>query len=112
MAPRLLVGARLPLGAIPTALPRPLLPHIPQRGVKYGWTTAPPRNKHNRFRQVTSGLPPLTTGPAAALARKEATTPPRTGVLAIKKGMSAVFRGKNRIPCTEYCDCGRRGTGC
>lgn len=101
MAPRLLVGARLPLGAIPTALPaRPLLPHIPQRGVKYGWSTAPPRNKHNRFRQVTSGLPPLTTGPAAALARKEATTPPRTGVLAIKKGMSAVFRGKNRIPCT------------
>ncbi|KAL2109419.1 hypothetical protein VUR80DRAFT_2477 [Thermomyces stellatus] len=106
MAPRLVVGASLPLGARAalgpslSALPRNLLPHTTSRGVKYGWNTAPPRNKHNRFRQVTSGLPPLTTGPAAALARKEATTPPRTGVLAIKKGMSAVFKGKRRIPCT------------
>lgn len=105
MAPRLFVGARLPLGPGLTALSLPLprttlLPLTTTRGVKYGWNTAPPRSKHNRFRQVTSGLPPLTTGPAAALARKEATTPPRTGVLAIKKGMSAVFKGKRRIPCT------------
>ncbi|SPO03882.1 related to ribosomal protein L3 precursor, mitochondrial [Cephalotrichum gorgonifer] len=104
MAPRLLVGASLALGARLPILPRTvaplLLPRTAKRGVKYGWNTAPPRSKHNRFRQVTSGLPPLTTGPAAALARKEATTPPRTGVLAIKKGMSAVFKGKTRVPCT------------
>ena len=94
------MAARLSLGPSVAAIPRALLPHTAKRGVKYGWNTAPPRSKHNRFRQVTSGLPPLTMGPAAALARKEATTPPRTGVLAVKKGMSAVFKGKRRIPCT------------
>jgi large subunit ribosomal protein L3 len=50
---------------------------------------------------VTSGLPAPTTGPAAALKRKERTTPVRAGVLAIKKGMTA-FMGRTgaRIPCT------------
>ncbi|PKS12150.1 hypothetical protein jhhlp_001448 [Lomentospora prolificans] len=111
MAPRLTLGVRLPPPSSstlrtcpspfrPLALPLRLLPHTTTRGVQYGWNTAPARNKHARFRQVNSGLPPLTTGPAAALARKEATTPPRTGVLAIKKGMSAVYQGKKRIPCT------------
>jgi large subunit ribosomal protein L3 len=68
--------------------------------VKYGWSTAPPRNKHARFNQPTAGLPVLTTGPAAALKRKELTTPLRAGVLAIKKGMSAIHYGSRRVPCT------------
>jgi large subunit ribosomal protein L3 len=50
---------------------------------------------------MTPGLPPPTIGPAAALKRKERTTPVRAGVLAIKKGMTA-FMGRTgtRIPCT------------
>lgn len=78
-----------------------LLPRTAKRGVKYGWTTAPPRNKHKRFNQPSAGLPLPTAGPAAALARKERTTPVRTGVLAIKKGMSGFFTRKGvRMPCT------------
>ncbi|KAH7181854.1 translation protein [Fusarium sp. MPI-SDFR-AT-0072] len=65
-----------------------------------GWTTAPPRNKHKRFNQPSSGLPALTSGPAAALKRRENTTPLRSGVLATKKGMTSVFVGKTRVPCT------------
>lgn len=40
-----------------------------------------------------TGLPPLGASPAAALARREAadTLPLRTGALAIKKGMSAIY---------------------
>jgi large subunit ribosomal protein L3 len=96
-----------------TSLPRilitprghPLLPRTAKRGVKYGWSTAPKRGKPGRFNQVSSGLPAPTTGPAAALARKEATTPLRTGVLAIKKGVSAMYDtsaqgGGRRTPCT------------
>lgn len=66
----------------------------------HGWSTAPPRAKHRRFNQPNAGLPALTTGPAAALARRAATTPLRTGVLATKKGMTSVFVGKRRVPCT------------
>ncbi|WYZ37481.1 hypothetical protein EsH8_II_000987 [Colletotrichum jinshuiense] len=77
-----------------------LLPFTAKRGVKYGWSTLPPRSKPARFNQPTAGLPALTTGPAAALARREKTTPLRTGVLAIKKGMTAVYYGKKRVPCT------------
>ncbi|KAK1597746.1 50S ribosomal protein L3 [Colletotrichum navitas] len=77
-----------------------LLPFTAKRGVKYGWSTLPKRSKPGRFNQTTAGLPALTTGPAAALARRENTTPLRTGVLAIKKGMTAVYYGKKRVPCT------------
>ena len=46
-------------------------------------------------------LPTLLTGPDAALERKAFTLPPRTGVLAIKKGMSAVYDADGtRRPCT------------
>lgn len=78
-----------------------LLPRTAKRGVKYGWSTLPPRSKPRRFNQVTAGLPAPTTGPAAALKRRENTTPVRTGVLAVKKGMTA-FMGRTgtRIPCT------------
>ncbi|EGZ70461.1 translation protein [Neurospora tetrasperma FGSC 2509] len=78
-----------------------LLPQIAKRGVKYGWSTLPKRSRPTRFNQVTQGLPAPTSGPAAALKRREKTTPLRTGVLAVKKGMT-VFMGRTgaRIPCT------------
>ncbi|KAI0124910.1 50S ribosomal protein L3 [Xylariales sp. AK1849] len=80
---------------------RALLPRTAKRGVKYGWAnTAPPRGKPNRFNQISSGLPVPTAGPAAALKRKVRTTPLRTGVLAIKKGVSAMFMAGRRTPCT------------
>ncbi|OAA71231.1 60S ribosomal protein L3 [Cordyceps fumosorosea ARSEF 2679] len=99
---------RLPIRvALPRVTPtrpdtgrRLLLPLIPTRGIKYGWSTAPPRSKPRRFNQPNSGLPAPTTGPAAALKRRENTTPHRAGVLAIKKGMTSMFVGKVRTPCT------------
>ncbi|KAL2134625.1 hypothetical protein VTI74DRAFT_11282 [Chaetomium olivicolor] len=117
MAPRLPARcwrqlALRPSSTAPTTLPRAsllpassqsttLLPYTQSRTVKSGWTTLPSRAKPHRFNQVTSGLPAPTTGPAAALKRKERTTPVRAGVLAIKKGMT-VFMGKRggRLPCT------------
>ncbi|KAJ1338038.1 large subunit ribosomal protein L3 [Microdochium nivale] len=77
-----------------------LLPRTAKRGVQYGWATAPPRGKPNRFNQVSSGIPAPTAGPAAALARTAQSTPLRSGVLAIKKGVSAMFAQGRRIPCT------------
>ncbi|KAI0013259.1 translation protein [Xylariaceae sp. FL0662B] len=78
-----------------------LLPRTAKRGVKYGWSTANPRDRPARFNQPSAGLPILTTGPAAALARKAQSTPLRTGILATKKGVSAMFSaGGRRIPCT------------
>jgi large subunit ribosomal protein L3 len=81
-----------------------LLPLTAKRGVKYGWTTAPARSKATpgRFDQKSAGLPTLSASPAAALARKAFTLPLRTGALAIKKGMTALYdpeTGK-RTPCT------------
>ena len=77
-----------------------LVPRVPRRGVKYGWNTAPKRFDHLKFNQG-DGLPELSTTPDAALARKDNTTPLRTGVLATKKGMTAYFtRNGKRIPCT------------
>ncbi|KAK4139832.1 translation protein [Dichotomopilus funicola] len=83
-----------------TPNPTPLS-YTQTRTVSSGWSTLPARAKPHRFNQTTSGLPAPTTGPAAALKRKELTTPVRTGVLAIKKGMT-VFMGKRggRIGCT------------
>ncbi|OTA96669.1 hypothetical protein M434DRAFT_67129 [Hypoxylon sp. CO27-5] len=78
-----------------------LLPRTARRGVKYGWSTANPLTKPTRFNQQSAGLPPPTTGPAAALKRKEQSTPLRTGILATKKGVSAMYNAKGmRIPCT------------
>lgn len=80
------------------------LPLIAKRGVKYGWTTAPARSKATpgRFNQASAGLPQLSASPAAALERKALTLPLRSGALAIKKGMTALYdpeTGK-RTPCT------------
>ncbi|KAI1460905.1 translation protein [Annulohypoxylon moriforme] len=78
-----------------------LLPRTARRGVKYGWSTLNKRTKPNRFNQQSAGLPAPTTGPAAALARKAQSTPLRTGVLAVKKGVSAMYSAKGRrMPCT------------
>ena len=68
----------------------------PSRPVKYGWSTTLPKRgaKPYDYDQVTSGLPALTTGPAAALERRKHTTPVRAGVLAVKKGMTAFMGGR------------------
>ncbi|KAI8959447.1 translation protein [Daldinia sp. FL1419] len=78
-----------------------LLPRTAKRGVKYGWSTANPRTKPTRFNQQTAGLPAPTTGPAAALERKKMSTPLRTGILATKTGVSAMYSSNGkRTPCT------------
>jgi large subunit ribosomal protein L3 len=100
------MAPKLPTGWVhspPTfLLPDAFLPLITKRGVKYGWTTAPARGKPARFNQKTSGLPTLSQTPAAALARKDYTLPLRTGALAIKKGMTALYDPETgiRTPCT------------
>lgn len=82
-------------------LPDAFLPLTAKRGVKYGWTTAP-RGKPRRFNQKTAGLPVLSQSPAAALKRKDFTLPLRTGALAVKKGMTALYDPETgvRTPCT------------
>jgi large subunit ribosomal protein L3 len=83
-------------------LPDGLLPLIAKRGIKDGWSTANKRTKPGRFNQPTAGLPILEHSAAAALKRKDYTLPLRTGVLATKKGMTAIYdteTGK-RTPCT------------
>ncbi|KAK8086322.1 54S ribosomal protein L9 [Apiospora phragmitis] len=109
MAPRLPAGWAASLSLSPSTVlttrillieRHALLPRTAKRGVKYGWSTLPSRSRPARFNQVSSGLPVPTAGPAAALKRKEATTPLRTGVLAVKKGVSAMFVGGLRMPCT------------
>ncbi|KAK0385856.1 hypothetical protein NLU13_7033 [Sarocladium strictum] len=102
MPPRISFRVALPrLSARPSLRPLALPPTpITTRAVHNGWSTAPPRSKHRRFNQPNSGLPALTTGPAAALKRRDNTTPLRSGVLAVKKGMTSMFVGKKRVPCT------------
>ncbi|KAI9819418.1 MAG: 54S ribosomal protein L9, mitochondrial [Thelocarpon impressellum] len=77
-------------------LPPPIVSHLPRRSIK---SIHPPRP--DRFNKGPD-LPTLTATPAAALARKAYTLPPRTGVLAIKKGMTALYSAETgrRTPCT------------
>jgi large subunit ribosomal protein L3 len=102
MTPKLPISwAKLPASLL---LPDALLSLIAKRGIKYGWSTAPRRNKPARFNQKNAGLPVLSLSPAAALARKlnADTIPLRTGALAVKKGMTALYdpeTGK-RTACT------------
>jgi len=101
MAPKLPTSCRVQLPSS-FLLPDAFLPLTAKRGVKYGWTTAPARGKPNRFNQQSAGLPTLSMSPAAALKRKDFTLPLRTGALAVKKGMTALYdpeTGK-RTPCT------------
>ncbi|KAE8156289.1 translation protein [Aspergillus tamarii] len=57
--------------------------------------------KASRF-NVGSDLPVLKSTPTAALERKADTLPPRTGVITIKKGMTALYDAETgkRIACT------------
>ena len=58
-------------------------------------------DKPKRLSRYDPTDPPLLASPVAALARKTYTLPPRTGVLAVKKGMSAVYDAAGaRQPCT------------
>jgi len=83
----------------PTPLP---ISQGARRGIKYGWSTLPRRSpRPEKSNELTPNLPPPTTGPGAAQLRREHTTPVRTGVLAIKKGMTSFYSKKGtRIPCT------------
>ncbi|MCJ1243499.1 54S ribosomal protein L9, mitochondrial [Trapelia coarctata] len=69
----------------PFLIPRLNLSHVAKRGIR---SLTPPRP--NRFNR-SQDLPLLESTTAAALKRKEYTTPLRTGVLGIKKGMSAIY---------------------
>jgi large subunit ribosomal protein L3 len=112
MAPRLPLRCWAPLerpvlrSETPLLLRSPTSPlqHITQqkRGKRYGWSTLPRRSpRPEKYNSQTPGLPVPTSGPAAAQARRENTTPVRTGVLAIKKGMTAFYTRKGRrIPAT------------
>jgi large subunit ribosomal protein L3 len=99
MAPKLPTS----LAHLPSSFPFPeaFLPLVSKRGVKYGWTTAS-RGNPSRFNQKTAGLPVLEQSPAAALKRKDFTLPLRTGALAVKKGMTALYDPETgiRTPCT------------
>lgn len=69
----------------PFLLPRPLLSYGTSRGIR---SLTPPRP--NRFNR-SEDLPLLESTTAASLIRKAYTTPLRTGVLGIKKGMTAIY---------------------
>src|SRR6266516_2457415 len=77
-------------------LPEPLFQKTARRSIQ---SIFPPRP--NRF-NVGKGLPILTSTSTAALQRKAATLPLRTGALATKKGMSAIYDTETgeRITCT------------
>ncbi|KAI4127145.1 MAG: hypothetical protein LQ347_004715, partial [Umbilicaria vellea] len=80
----------------PFLIPRLQINHVPKRGIR---AVDPPRP--NRFNR-SQNLPLLTSTTAAALQRKAFTTPLRTGALAIKKGMTAIYDPQTgrRWPCT------------
>jgi large subunit ribosomal protein L3 len=71
--------------------------HVSTRSIR---SIATPK-KPNRFNRDAS-LPLLGSTTAAALKRRENTTPLRTGALGIKKGMSAIYdlETGRRYPCT------------
>ncbi|KAI1005413.1 hypothetical protein K3495_g2807 [Podosphaera aphanis] len=75
---------------------------VAKRGVKYGWYTGPTRGVKPLNYNKGQGLPILEHSPQAALKRLEKTLPLRTGVLAIKKGMTALYDPETgvRTPCT------------
>ena len=94
MAQSLTVQCTNPLRSHFTSLS--LISHVQTRTIRS--TFKPRPNPYNEG----PGLPTLTSSVTAALARKERSTPYRTGAVAQKKGMTALFdpeTGK-RTPCT------------
>lgn len=89
-----------PRALLPSERHAALVPRVATRGVKYGWSTQNKRARPARFNQVSAGLPAPTAGPAAALKRKENTTPLRTGLMGIKKGVASFFSQGRRVACT------------
>ena len=104
--PRALIRA-----SIQSCRPSPLLSRTPR------FPRVPAPHQHSQCRTIRTirkrvaplashgnGLPILGASPAAAQLRREAsdTLPLRTGVLAIKKGMSAIYDSETgkRTPCT------------
>ncbi|KAI9731679.1 MAG: 54S ribosomal protein L9, mitochondrial [Cirrosporium novae-zelandiae] len=81
---------------LPFLLPRVELHHVPKRTIK-----SIQKQRPSRFNKSPS-IPILGASAAAALQRKSATLPLRTGAIAMKKGMTALYdleTGK-RTPCT------------
>lgn len=78
-------------------LPSGALPKTWTRTIK----TLSPKIRPNRF-NVGFDLPVLSASTTAALERKAYTLPPRTGALAVKKGMTALYdpETSKRVPCT------------
>lgn len=71
--------------------PRFLCPSVPRHLVRTIWTIQPkPKTKLDRFNSG-HGLPILGSSKAAAFERREEMLPLRTGALAIKKGMTAIY---------------------
>ncbi|KAI5289604.1 54S ribosomal protein L9, mitochondrial [Ascosphaera aggregata] len=96
MPPRL--SAQQWLFTSSNSIPRTVIDHIFTRA--FGIRSLNPP-KPDRF-NIGPGLPILSTKPSEAHKRRAATTPLRSGVLAIKKGMTAMYdpeTGK-RTPCT------------
>ncbi|KAK2750222.1 54S ribosomal protein L9, mitochondrial [Onygenales sp. PD_40] len=92
--------ALLPISSLSGSIPRLVADHVftPTRafGIK---SMYPP--KPSRFNNAPGTPTTLATIPSVAHERKSATLPPRTGALAIKKGMTAIFdEDGKRIPCT------------
>ncbi|KAL9629686.1 MAG: hypothetical protein Q9204_005133 [Flavoplaca sp. TL-2023a] len=76
-------------------LPRCCPQNVPRRGIKS--ISKPRQNRFNR----SLNLPLLESTTAAALQRKQFTTPLRTGALGTKKGMTAMYDPDGRrFPCT------------
>ncbi|KAG5297681.1 50S ribosomal protein L3 [Histoplasma ohiense] len=85
--------------SLPTSISRFTVDNVVGRRAFGIRSMHPPKADHFN---IGPNLPILTSHPSVAHERKAATTPLRTGTLAIKKGMTAIFdleTGK-RIPCT------------
>ncbi|KAI9886887.1 MAG: 54S ribosomal protein L9, mitochondrial [Watsoniomyces obsoletus] len=86
---------------LPPSFLLPFLPYQTIRTVRTAHTIKTISAKTNRFNRAAH-LPILGSTSTAALERKAVTTPYRTGVIAVKKGMSAIYHPTTgrRTPCT------------